>query len=385
MAYLQVVGAYLGMFFIIVHGWDGTGYQRFFSATPADFASWSGDWTAFLTSDVALSLYGMGVVLLPVLLLTVAHWQVTGYALDADGATARTRPGRIAVVALNLASVFAAGLGLAVVAHLAIAWLGAAAGIPVAITLCALALLPRGPVYALYRALALPEHGVAGPRFASCACAGNPGRGRACMSEPATAAADQSARREELLADRPASVLAARVRRAVDRRRGRRGGHRQGAPVLLLRLEGRGFYVAVVQAAATQLRGRWDADPTVPAERRLAENFDAYLAYARERPEGYRALMTGGVGTDPQVRSILAAEREQVIRRVVEAFGRREPGPALRTALQGWLSFMEGATLEWLDAGGLDPAQLRDLLLAALEGALRAAHAVDPTVPPVVE
>jgi hypothetical protein len=94
--------------------------------------------------------------------------------------------------------------------------------------------------------------------------------------------------------------------------------------------------------------------------------------------------MTGGVGTDPQVRAILAAEREQVIRRVVEAFGRREPGPALRTALQGWLSFMEGATLEWLDAGGLEPEQLRNLLLTALQGALQAAHTVDPTVPPAV-
>ena len=75
LAYLQVVGAYLGMFFILVHGWDGTGYQRFFSATREDFLAWSGDWTAWLSSDVALSLYGMGLVLLPVLLGTVAHWQ----------------------------------------------------------------------------------------------------------------------------------------------------------------------------------------------------------------------------------------------------------------------------------------------------------------------
>ncbi len=35
LAYLQVIVGYLGMFFILVHGWDGTGYQRFFSATRA--------------------------------------------------------------------------------------------------------------------------------------------------------------------------------------------------------------------------------------------------------------------------------------------------------------------------------------------------------------
>jgi AcrR family transcriptional regulator len=146
----------------------------------------------------------------------------------------------------------------------------------------------------------------------------------------------------------------------------------------------RGLYVAVVRAAATELRAQWDADPAVPAERRLADGLDAYLAYAQERPEGYRALMAGGVGTDPEVRAVLNAEREQVIRRVVEALDRREPGPALRTALQGWLSFLEGATLEWLDRGGLERDELRALLLVALDGALRAAHSVDPSVPAAI-
>ena len=162
LAYLQVVGAYLGMFFILVHGWDGTGYQRFFSETRADFESWSGDWTAFLTSDVALSLYGMGAVLLPALLLTVAHWHVTGYALGRP-AGAR-RPGRVAVIALNLATVFVAALGSALVAHFAITWLGAPVGAPLAVALIAIALLPRGPVHALYRSLALPEENVVGAR-----------------------------------------------------------------------------------------------------------------------------------------------------------------------------------------------------------------------------
>jgi hypothetical protein len=157
LAYLQVVLAYAGMFFILVHGWDGTGYQRFFSETREDFLAWDGDWSAWLTSDVALSLYGMGVVLLPVLLGTVAHWHVRGYALDRGGRGAR--PGRIAVMVLTLATVFVGGLGIAVAAHLAIAWLGAAAGIPVAVALAAGALVPRGPVHRLYRAYGLPEEG----------------------------------------------------------------------------------------------------------------------------------------------------------------------------------------------------------------------------------
>jgi hypothetical protein len=154
LAYLQVVAGYLGMFAILVHGWDGKGYQRFFSPTHADFLNWHGDWTAWLSSDVALALYGMGVVLVPVLLLTTAHWHVTGYALDAG---AQPRPGRARVMALMLVTVFGAALGLAVAIHLAIAWLGTPFGAAAAVALVVLALLPRGPVHALFRAFGFPE------------------------------------------------------------------------------------------------------------------------------------------------------------------------------------------------------------------------------------
>src|SRR5215831_2221872 len=39
-AYLTIIAAYFAMFFILVHGWDGTGYQRFFSETRQDFLNW---------------------------------------------------------------------------------------------------------------------------------------------------------------------------------------------------------------------------------------------------------------------------------------------------------------------------------------------------------
>jgi hypothetical protein len=139
LAYLQIVAAYFGMFFILVHGWDGTGYQRFFSPTRSDFLNWHGDWSSWLTSDVALTLYVMGIVLIPTLLLLVARWHSP------------------AAAGLMLVTVFGAGLGLAIAAHVALAWLGTAAGIPVTIVLVTLALVPGGPVHRLYRQLGLPE------------------------------------------------------------------------------------------------------------------------------------------------------------------------------------------------------------------------------------
>jgi hypothetical protein len=151
-AYLQVLVAYLGMFFVLVHGWDGDGYRRFFSPDKADFLAWDGDWSAWLTSDVALTLYAMGAVLIPVLLATIARWTLAGYALAARG---ERRPSAAAVVTVHLATVFVAALGIAIVASVAIHTLGAPLGIPAALALAVLALVPGGPVWRLFRALGL--------------------------------------------------------------------------------------------------------------------------------------------------------------------------------------------------------------------------------------
>lgn len=74
-ALLHWLGGYFGMFFILVHGWDGTGYQRFFSPTREALDGWTwstaGQW---LTSPVALTLGVMGVVLVPWLVGLTVSW-----------------------------------------------------------------------------------------------------------------------------------------------------------------------------------------------------------------------------------------------------------------------------------------------------------------------
>ena len=153
LAYLQILVGYIGMFFILVEGWDGKGYQRFFSATHDDFLRWHGDWSAWLTSDVALTLLGMGVVLVPTLLWTVAAWHCEGYRLAPPGIR---RASGGAIVALSLVTVFVAALGISVIAAVLINTFGVAAGMPLALVLGALALAPGGPVHALYRAYGFP-------------------------------------------------------------------------------------------------------------------------------------------------------------------------------------------------------------------------------------
>ena len=83
LAHLQWVFGYLFMFFILVHGWDGTGWRRFFYAgnveqwrAGVDFPLW-----AFFTSDVALTLYAFAPFLLPIMFFWMSSWMQEGYRI----------------------------------------------------------------------------------------------------------------------------------------------------------------------------------------------------------------------------------------------------------------------------------------------------------------
>jgi hypothetical protein len=80
-AYLQWMLGYFLMFFILVHGWDGTGYQRFFSATPALLTSWdNANIVGWVTSPVAMALTVMGVFFIPSLLWIMVKPLRAGYS-----------------------------------------------------------------------------------------------------------------------------------------------------------------------------------------------------------------------------------------------------------------------------------------------------------------
>lgn len=106
-AYLHWVGGYFGMFFILVHGWDGTGYQRFFSPSREALTGWT--WStaaAWLTSDVAITLMVMGVVLIPWLVGLTVSWLRQGGRAPGAAVTSASVLGLlvVAIPALAIAS-----------------------------------------------------------------------------------------------------------------------------------------------------------------------------------------------------------------------------------------------------------------------------------------
>lgn len=130
----------------------------------------------------------------------------------------------------------------------------------------------------------------------------------------------------------------------------------------------RAFYVAALGAAAEQLREATDIEvPDGPVAQSIEGTrlgIDAYLAYVERRAKPYSFLLRGGGGADEEVRAIVEAMRHHYISKILDTLGRTEDDARLRTALRGWIGFVEHASLDWIDRRDLDRAEMTELLTA---------------------
>ena len=155
-AYLQWVLGYFCFYFILVHGWDGTGYQRFLAPTRESLAGWTwGTARTWLTSDVALLLLVMLVVLVPWLLGLTVPW------LRAGARERGREPPSPPVLALSVLCLLLVALpGLAVVSSLLVRWLGTVGGALATVALLAALCAPRaGPLRLHFESLGFTSPG----------------------------------------------------------------------------------------------------------------------------------------------------------------------------------------------------------------------------------
>jgi hypothetical protein len=118
----QVILGYFIMFFILAHGWDGWGYDRFFydRAMVTGNLAWTagvGNAVSWLTSSVALTLIVMGILILPPMFYFAVKWMREG-ALKDDSIPNDKVKSPIALTLLLLVSALGIALGLAVGATL---------------------------------------------------------------------------------------------------------------------------------------------------------------------------------------------------------------------------------------------------------------------------
>ncbi|MFD3543638.1 TetR/AcrR family transcriptional regulator [Streptomyces sp. NPDC058662] len=115
----------------------------------------------------------------------------------------------------------------------------------------------------------------------------------------------------------------------------------------------RGYYLAIVEDSVTELVARAGGDTDLPNAERVRRTIDGYLRYAEHHQAAYRTIVTGGVGSDAEVLAIRDAVREELVATIAEgAYGTRTVPPIARLALVGWLSAVEGITLEWIGGVG---------------------------------
>jgi AcrR family transcriptional regulator len=133
------------------------------------------------------------------------------------------------------------------------------------------------------------------------------------------------------------------------------------------------YFVATLEEKAEELAQRTAPDPALPPLEQLSGSLDAYLGWIEENASSYDKMIRSGAAV-PEVRAMLDRVRGDTAQRIVDGLRGEEPAsPALRTAVRGWLGFMDGACLDWVAHRDLDRQTLHGLLLATLLGAVLAA------------
>jgi AcrR family transcriptional regulator len=133
------------------------------------------------------------------------------------------------------------------------------------------------------------------------------------------------------------------------------------------------FFAATLEQAAIELAEITEPDPAKPPVEQLSGSVDAYLGWVERHADAYAKLIRS-VGAVPEVRELVERVRDDTARRILAGIAPdREPAPALRAAVRGWLWFMDGAVLDWLEHRDMERPQLHGLLLGTLLGAVTAA------------
>ena len=132
------------------------------------------------------------------------------------------------------------------------------------------------------------------------------------------------------------------------------------------------YFSATLEQAAEELAEVTEPDPSQPPVEQLAASLDAYLGWVERHMGAYDKLIRG-VGAVPEVRELVERVREETAARILAGIAPdREPSPMLRAAVRGWLWFMDGAVLDWIEHRDIDRPRLHALLLGTLLGAVTA-------------
>jgi AcrR family transcriptional regulator len=138
----------------------------------------------------------------------------------------------------------------------------------------------------------------------------------------------------------------------------------------------RGFYLTVLQAGVTEFWANLHALRGLPTRERLQRGVDAFIDYAQHNPAAFESFLVNV--PDAEVRELHRRELDAMTDAMALEITGSPSTPLLRSALAGWLFFVEGMLLHWITTGRSTPREhLRELATQNLIATVRAAMAVD--------
>ena len=129
------------------------------------------------------------------------------------------------------------------------------------------------------------------------------------------------------------------------------------------------FFEETLSAWAERLRVRTEPDPDLPPVEQLTESLDAFLALVEENSGAYRNLIQSATAV-AEIHDLVEEVRRATAERILSGLYPGGAPPKARTAVSGWLWFMDGACLNWIEHRDIEREELRDLLLGVLMGSL---------------
>ena len=145
----------------------------------------------------------------------------------------------------------------------------------------------------------------------------------------------------------------------------------------------RGLYLAVmneiaVEIAAVQLTPPPEGASLIDQLRHALRN---HIAYIDTYSDSFVALLRGALGADVEHQAAMDRLRWLGAERILLALGISEPiPPALRTAMRGWVGYLDEMMIDRITHRDVDADVLVELATATLLTTLRSAAAIDRSI-----
>ncbi len=141
----------------------------------------------------------------------------------------------------------------------------------------------------------------------------------------------------------------------------------------------RAYYLASIEHAAGGLLASLDAvPPTLVGPARALAMITAYVEFVEHHGHAYGTLLSGGVGSDPEVAHLLERSRQAVAMRILKGVGLEAPRPVFELAVRHYIGGVEAVVLDWNARRQLPRATLLAFMVQQVRATLEVAVGLDP-------